>query len=148
VARAVGAFDINMSQITPEQKITGYSLIVRPGDPTLTGTPPDASTYSIFGDSSQSGSSSSPTTESSTNIDATNSSSQWLIYAAIIIIVVIAVVITIKTLPKRKSAENMKTKPKATTGASPKTPSKKPQRIVGLQPVLLFKYFLRTLVSL
>jgi hypothetical protein len=142
----VGAFDINMSEITPQQKISSYSLIVRPGDPTLTGNAPDPSAYGIIADSSssQSSSSSSPTpTGSSTGNNTAGSSNEWLIYAAIIIIIIaVAVVITIKTFPKRKSAESTKTK------NSPKVPSKKPQGKVQFSSVSLFKYFLRNWVCL
>jgi hypothetical protein len=125
----VGAFDINMSQVLPQQKITSYSLIVRPGSPLPNGTAPAASEYGLIADSSnsQSGSQTNPTSSGSIGSNTAAPSYEWLIYAAIIIIIVGAVLITIKTFPKRKSAENKKTKPKSATGASPKAPSKKPQ---------------------
>lgn len=125
----VGAFDINMSQINPEQKITSYSLLVRPGAPTSnSGNPPDPSAYGLIADSSSSQSDfqTNPTSTGSIGGNTEGPSYEWLVYAAIIIIIVAAVVITIKTFPKRKSVENKKTKPKSATGASPKAPSKKP----------------------
>jgi hypothetical protein len=152
----VGAFDKNMSEATPDQQISSYSLTVRPGDPILNGTAPDASVYSTGATSSSSGNSqtgqSSPPDSSSSGQssgdNATGFSIQWLIYAAIIIVVIVAVVITIKTLPKRKTDEKAKAKRKGTTGTSTKAPSKKPQGKVRLGTAPLFKYFLGTLVCL
>jgi hypothetical protein len=121
----LGAFDLNMSTVTPQQKISSYSLMVRPGNPNLNGAAPPPSAYGIVADSASSlqpDTSSNPTpTGSSTGNSTTPFSYEWLLYAAIIIIVIVAVVITIKTFPKRKSSE---TKKKSLKAISKKTQGK------------------------
>ena len=128
----VGAFDINMSQVSANQKITSYALSIQPGAPVLQGIPPNASVYSssTSSDNSQSGQSSTPTAISTSTDSGSGKSSfniQWLIFGAIAVIVVVSVVIVIKTLPKRENAENTKTKHKTSTGPPSKLRSKTPQ---------------------
>jgi hypothetical protein len=122
----LGAFDLNMSQTTPQQKITSYSLVVIPKSPLLTGPPfPDPATYGIVADSAASAT----TTPNSSSSDSTSTNTKpfdytWIIYAAIIIVIIAAVAITIIRLPKRPS-DTKKTKQKA--GSSQTVSSKKPQ---------------------
>jgi len=127
----VGAFEINMSSVTPDRKITSYSLVVQPASPTSQGSPPDASAYTFNSNSSPQTSSTptnatpTPTGQSANNgvSNSSNASNQWLIYVGIIVIIVVAAVAAIKTFPKRKSAESKK----ASAGTSAKATSKKPQ---------------------
>jgi hypothetical protein len=122
----LGAFDLNMSQATPQQKITSYSLVVIPKAPLLTGPPfPDPSAYGLVADSAASATTS-PTSSSSDGTSANTKAFDytWLIYAAIIIVIIAAVAITIIRLPKRPS-DTKKTKQKASS--SQKVSSKKPQ---------------------
>jgi hypothetical protein len=104
----LGAFDLNMSTVTPQQKIASYSLMVRPGDPNLNGNAPAPSEYGIVADSASSlqpDTSSNPTSTGSAGNNTAGPSYDWLLYAAIIIVVIVAVVITLKTFPKRNSGE-------------------------------------------
>jgi len=127
----VGAFEINMSDVTPDRKIASYLLVVQPANPTLQGTPPDPSAYSFNANlspqtsSSQTNPTPTSTGQSANNSGAntSNSSNQWLIYAGIIIIIVVAAVAAIKNFPKRKSADRKK----ASADTSPKATSKKTQ---------------------
>jgi hypothetical protein len=140
----LGAFDLNMSQTTPQQKITSYSLVVIPKAPLLTGPPfPDPSAYGIVADSAAS----SPTSSSSdgTSINTKSFDYTWLIYAAIIVVIIAAVAITIIRLPKRHSGTK---KVKQRSGSSQTASSKKPQGKVRYLTVPLFKYFLRHWVCL
>jgi len=114
-----------MSSVTPDRKITSYSLVVQPASPTLQGTPPDPSEYTFSANSSPTNATPTPAGQSANNgvSNSSNSSNQWLIYVGIIVIIVVAAVAAIKTYPKRKSAESKK----ASAGTSAKANSKKPQ---------------------
>jgi len=123
----LGAFDLNMSQATPQQKITSYSLVAIPKAPLLTGPPfPDPSAYGIIVDSATS-----PTTNpNSSSSDGTSTNAKpfdytWLIYGAIIVVIIAAIALTIIRLPKRHS-NTEKVKQKA--GSYKKASSKKLQR--------------------
>ena len=118
-----------MSQITPQQKITSYSLVVLPKAPLLTGPPfPDPTAYGIIADSATSHSDSTPSKGPSSS-DGTNTNTKafdytWLIYGAVIIVIIAAVAITIIRFPKRQS-DGKKTKQKSgipQKGQSKKTP--------------------------
>ena len=118
----LGAFDLNMSQLTPQQQITNYSLVAIPKAPLLTGPPfPNASAYGIVVDSSASATTSPNSSSSAGTITNTKPFDYtWIIYGAIIIVIISAVVITIIRLPKRH-LNTKKTKQNATAS------SKKPQ---------------------
>lgn len=137
----LGAFDINMSDVTAAQKITSYALTIRTAGPILQGNPPDASAYSPDASSIPSSSPNDSTNPTSNDQSSTGGSggfnTQWLIYGAIIAIVIVAIAITVLRFPRRKT----ETKPKNKTAASTsKVPSKKPQGNVSQNFVSQFKY--------
>jgi hypothetical protein len=96
----VGAWDINMTEITPDRKISSYTLYVQALGPLLSGTaPPPTST---------SGSSSNPppsSDDSSSDGGSSNPEASGLNYAAIVAVVVIVIIVAAVLLYKRNSSK-------------------------------------------
>ncbi len=97
VAFQVAAWDRNQSQVSSDQKITKYSLLLQPQGPVLQGTAPTITPNSD-------GSSSATNTPSSTNgaVNSNTSSNSTLIYALVAVFVIVAIVGTFLVLRRRK----------------------------------------------
>ena len=101
----VGAFDVNMTETTPDRQISSYTLLVQAQGPLLEGTPPPSTSHS----SSNSSSSSPPSSpDSPSNEDTSNSAPiDYLRLASIVALVAVAIGIII-VYNKRKTSKASK----------------------------------------
>jgi hypothetical protein len=101
VSFQVPAYDLNQSLVTPSQKISSYSLIVKAEGPILQGTAPISTPY--YSGGSQSTPLITPRDSNPNNL--LNSAET---YAIVIVIVIVAVAGAILALRKRKSQKTAK----------------------------------------
>ena len=112
VAFQVAAWDRNQSQVSSDQKIASYSLLLQPQGPVLQGTAPTSTPYTSSGTSSVT-----TNTPLSTNgaVNSKSSSNSILIYALVVVVVIIAIAGTILLLRRRKPQTETVVVPKKAT---------------------------------
>ena len=152
----IGAFDLNQSQVSSAEKIKSYSLLVQTELPILQGTAPIVTPSPESSSSPSPSSSQSPSITSSPSptqkaVNSNSSSNAAAIYVIVIVIAILAIAGTILVLSKRKPHETVKTQKKARKNSMVEILPlaflvNKAQSTCG--NMLLFKYFLRTLVCL
>ncbi len=105
----LGAFDLNQTLVSPEEKISSYSLLIEVAAPILQGTAPVISATPTPGPitSTTSSSTSSPTSSQGsqttpTNITGTASSTPQWIYAVVVVVAIVAVAAALLLIKKRK----------------------------------------------
>ncbi len=119
VAFQVAAWDLNQSQVTSNQKIAKYSLLLQAQGPVLQGTAPTVTPFTNSGTSS-SGATNTPLSTTGVNNNSNNSSNSTLIYVLVVVVVIIAIAGTILMLRRRK--------PQTETVVVPKKATSKRQR--------------------
>jgi hypothetical protein len=112
VAFQVAAWDRNQSQVSSDQKIASYSLLLQPQGPVLQGTAPTGTPYTSSGTSSVA-----TNTPLSTNgaVNSKSSSNSMLIYALVVVVVIVAIAGTILVLRRRKPQTETVVVPKKAT---------------------------------